>query len=277
MVEQTKVPYRSIVRAPPGKSLISLDLSAAESWIVAHLSQDQNMLQELSSGDLHSFTACIIFEIPVPSGSGKARFKGIIDEAQRYMGKKTNHGSGYRMSAFKMTDEINKDGQITVSLYQVKRYAALWHNTFAIKSWWFDIEEKLNNNNRTLTTTYGRSREFFSLWSDDLLKEATAYEPQSTVADHMRGRIHPELGIKGGIREIYYLYKDFPEIKLLQTAHDSLLLEAPSDSCEEIALQCQSLLLRPLVVRGETFKIPVDCDIYPERWGENKRKLPTAS
>ena len=268
-----KIPYRSIICSPPNKSLLALDLSAAETWVVAYLTDDPNMKRELSAGDIHSFSACIISDIPIPEGTGKARYKPFIDEQTRYIGKKTNHGSSYRMGIYKQAEAINKDGVVTVSLKQVKTWHNRWHNTFLVKNWWREIEEGLQRNNRTMTTTYNRTRTFYGIWGDSLFKEATAYEPQSTVADHMRGRVHPELGIEGGIRAIRKAFLPYPEIKLIQTAHDSILMEVPDDIVDEIGLKSQSLLSRPLVIKGETFTIPVDCDIYPKRWGEDKRSI----
>lgn len=264
-----KLPLRSIICAPAGKSLISLDLSAAETWIVAHLANDPNMISQLATGDIHSFSARVVFEKSLADP---------VSEQERYIGKKVNHSASYRTSPYKMCEFINKEGNITVSLHQVKQWHARWHSTFMIRQWWNDIEERLRIQNRRLTTTYKRSRTFYGLWNDDLLKEATAYEPQSTVADHMRGRLHPELQIPGGIREIRkQITSQYPEILEIQTAHDSILLECPTSLVSEIGERCYRLLKRPLIIRDSTFTIPVDCDIYPERWGEGKRKLKFAA
>jgi hypothetical protein len=136
--------------------------------------------------------------------------------------------------------------------------------------WWAEIDDKLRRD-RILITPYRRKRTFLGLWNDDLLKEATAYVPQSTVGDHMNGAVQPELGIEGGLKAIYHqiIIPSKEEIKMIQTAHDSVVLDCPKPLISEISEQTVSLLHRPLVVNGETFTIPVDCDIYPERWGEH--------
>jgi hypothetical protein len=135
--------------------------------------------------------------------------------------------------------------------------------------WWAEIDDTLRRT-RCLVTPYRRKRMFFGLWNDDLLKEATAYVPQSTVADHMNGAVQPELGIEGGLLEIYrkIVVPSKFEVKMIQTAHDSVVLETPKPLLSEMSEKVVSILKRPLVVNGETFTIPVDCDIYPERWGE---------
>lgn len=254
-----------MIVASPGYSLISVDLSAAESWVVAHLANDSNMKRELAGGDLHSFSARVIYSIP----QGQP-----VEDGQRYMGKKMNHSCAYRTSPNMLTIAINKEGGMTVSLPQVKRWHERWHAAFHIKYWWIEIEDKLRAT-RTLTTCYGKRRRFYGIWNNDLLKEATAFEPQSTVAYHMNGAIHPELGIPGGLREIRkQITGPNPEIRMIQTAHDSVLIECPKAVELEIAERVSRLLYRPLIVNGQEFTIPVDCVIYPERWEENGQKMP---
>ena len=253
-------PIRSIIRARDGCSLISVDLSAAEAWVVAYLANDVNMQRELENGDLHKFAASIIFQKPVEE----------ITKSERYVGKKANHSLNYRTSASKLCESINKEGIITVSLPQAKTYWTRWHAAFNVKYWWAEIDDKLRRD-RILITPYRRKRIFYGLWNDDLLKEATAYVPQSTVADHMNGAVQPEVGRRGGLLEIYrkIVVPSKGEIKMIQTAHDSVLIECPQKLISEISQRVLSLLRRPLMVNGQTFTIPVDCDIYPERWGES--------
>lgn len=258
--EKRRLPLRSIIRARANCSLISVDLSAAEAWIVAYLARDENMKRELADGDLHKYAASIIFQKPA----------NLITKEERYVGKKGNHSLNYRTSAGKLCESINKEGIVTVSLPQAKTYYERWHSAFNVRMWWAEIDDTLRKA-RAITTPYRRKRTFFGLWNDDLLKEATAYVPQSTVADHMNGAVQPELGIPGGLLEIYrkIIVPSAGEIKMIQTAHDSVVLECPKPLLSEISEQTVSILRRPLVVNGEEFTIPVDCDIYPERWGEH--------
>jgi len=253
-------PIRSIIRARDGCSLISVDLSAAEAWIVAYLANDLNMQRELREGDVHKFAASIVFQ--------KA-LEDVTKIERNEVGKPCNHSLNYRTSANKLCETINKKGVITVSLPAAKTYWNRWHSVFNVRFWWSEIDDKLRRD-RTLVTPYGRKRTFFGLWNDDLLKEATAYVPQSTVADHMNGNVQDELGIEGGLLTIHnrIIKKHDDEIKMIQTAHDSVVIETPRTIISEIAEEVVSILRRPLVVNGETFTIPVDCDIYPERWGE---------
>jgi hypothetical protein len=141
---------------------------------------------------------------------------------------------------------------------------------FEVTQWWMEIQRELSQTRR-LKTPYGRERTFYGQWGESLFKEAYAYIPQSTVADHCLGATQPELGVQGGIRGIYKeVVLPNPEIKLLNTSHDSLILECPLGLEDEIGPRVYNLLKRPLLVNGEEFTIPVDAEIG-ERWGEMEK------
>lgn len=265
----TKLPIRSMYRAPKGKTLCAFDLSAAEAWIVAYLSNDPNMKRELADGDLHSYSATGIYDLKVDfSIPGKAKYEGIVTKDQRYIGKKMNHAGNYRTGPFKIAEFINKEGNITISVADAKLFHSKWLTAFNLQNWWNEIDI-IATTTRTMTTCYGFRRKFWGIYNEDLKKEMTAFEPQSTVADHMHGAIHPELGIRGGNIGIYedIVLPSNGDIAMCNTAHDSVMLEVPTGIVSEIIPRVVSLLRRPLVIRGEEFTIPVDAEIG-ERWGE---------
>jgi len=266
-----KLPIRSMYVAPKGKTLCGFDLSAAEAWIVAYLAADENMKRELAGGDLHSYSAVGIFDLTVDlSVPGKAKYKDIPDE-KRYVGKKMNHAGNYRTGPFKIAEFINKEGIISISVADAKRFHQKWLATFNLQNWWNEID-MIANSTRVMKTVYGFERRFWGVYGDDLKKEMTAFEPQSTVADHMHGAVHPELGIRGGNLGIYedIVLPSKGEIAMCNTAHDSVMLEVPTPLVSSVVEQCISLLKRPLVVKGEMFTIPVDAEVG-ERWKEMER------
>lgn len=258
---------RSMYRAPAGKVLCGFDLSAAEAWVVAYLANEPNMKRELAEGDIHSFSACNIFDLPIPQGEGKSRYSFVTGD-QRYVGKKMNHASNYRTGVYKTAEFINKEGIITVSVADAKQYQAKWLSAFNLHNWWAEIDF-IAGAGRTITTAYGFRRRFWGIYNDKLKKEMTAFEPQSTVADHLLGAIQPELGIKGGALSVYHdiVAPSNGEIRICNTAHDSLMMEVPYLIHREIMDRVITLLQRPLVVKGEQFTIPVDAEVG-ERWKE---------
>lgn len=261
-----KVSLRSMLVAQKGSTLISCDLAQAEAWIVAYLSHDATMLDALKNGDIHRKTGAIIFECA----------EDAVTKDMRYLGKKSNHAFNYKQGAFKAAETINKESDkppyITVNVKQTKKFRENYLRAYRIESWWLSIEEELKRN-RTLTTPYGRTRRFYGFWGDDLFKEAVAFKPQSTVGDHALGLIQKELGIRGGVKGVYEdLCRGSKEIRIVNTAHDSVVVECPTQLVDEVAPHIVALMHRPILIEGEECLIPVDCEVG-ERWGEmSKRK-----
>lgn len=281
-----KVHVRSMVCAPKGKVFVAVDLSQAESWIVAYLANERNMKKALQFGDIHTESAgnALFFaHIACPhnwiANDSKDKWTcehcgNIVDKVGRYVGKRYNHASAYRMGAERAAEVINKDSDkppyFTVTVAESKKFSTAWHNYFKLHHWWSEIERQLGVN-RTLVTPYGRSRTFFAQWGPELFKEATAFVPQSTVGDHFNGAVCPELGIEGGLIEIYkQLVKPYEDHKIINQSHDSCMLEVPEAIGPEIGIRMQHLLRRPLVINNEEFVIPTDGEIG-QRWGELER------
>lgn len=189
--------------------------------------------------------------------------------------------SAYRMGPERAAEVINKDSDkppyVTVTVAESKQFNKAWHDYYNLKNWWSEIERTLYLT-RTITTVYGRSRTFYAQWGNELFKEATAFEPQSTVGDHFNGAVHPELGIEGGLDSVYFNLVE-PYFcgdnycthvschKIVNQSHDSAILEVPLAVADEILGETKRYLLRPLVIGGEEFTIPVDGEIG-DRMGE---------
>ena len=249
---------RSMIVAPKGHVLMSFDLNQAESWVVAYLANELNMKYSLQYSDIHTDTAHALTNIP----------KDEITKPVRYTYKRCNHAFSYRMSASRFVQVVNKDSDkppyLVLSLEQGKELYKKWHDYYNLKDWWNDIEISLGSK-RELITPYGRRRVFFAQWGNELFKEATAFIPQSTVADHLNGAVQPESNIIGGLLEVYKQYGK--AINIVNQSHDSIMAEVPIGIQDEISSAVIGLIKRPLVINDEQFTIPVTCEIG-ERWGE---------
>ncbi len=272
-----------MVAAPKGVLLANFDLSQAESWVVAYLADEQKMKHALMYGDIHTETAgnalffgtvgCEhIWKKQQDKSYVCAVCSRIVTEVMRYTGKRTNHASSYGMGPFRFAEVVNKESDqppfVTISIAQAKQYSANWHSYYTgIAQWWKRIQYQLGID-RTIVTPYGFPRVFFGQWGDELFKEAYAFIPQSTVADHFNGAIQPELGLPGGLIEVRNRIrtKSLPA-RILNQSHDSCLILFKEECKDELLPLVHSTLLRPMVVEGEQFTIPVDCEIG-ERWGE---------
>ena len=260
--------FRSMLVAPKDHVLIQWDLAQAESWIVAHLTDDDNMKYSLKHGDIHTDTAIDALGLWKPA---KGEERKNIPKNQRYMGKQANHAYAYRMGFKKGAEIINKRSHlppyVTVTGSTTKQHQMKWTSYYNVKPWWKQIEDKLSAT-RMLVNCYGQVRTFYDQWGSALFNEATAFEPQSTVADHWNGQVHPDLGIEGGVLTVYDEFVVARKaIKIVNQAHDSMMAEVHKDIVDDIVMPITLLLRRPLVVNDMEFTIPVDCEIG-ERNGE---------
>lgn len=248
------------VPSKPDHVYIAIDLKQAESWIVAYMADEPNIKHSLQFGDFHLDTAA------------NALFKcdpTTVTKVMRYCGKQNNHANSYGMSDFRRMQVFNQNSDkppyMVVTLSQSKEWGKAWHEYyFRIKqNYWRGIQDDLQD--RIIITPYGRWRQFHERWGDELFKQAYAHVPQSTVSDHFKGKLHPELGIPGGLLEVR---KRFGKcLTIVNEAHDSFLGECHKNDARQILQDCIPILQRPLVVNGEQFTIPCDCEIG-SRWGE---------
>ena len=106
--------------APSGSCLISADYSQIELRIMAHLSQDENLLVAFENHlDVHSHTASILFNCNIMEVTGEQRRKA----------KAINFGLIYGMSAFGLSKQINCDRKQASELinYYFQRYPGVLH------------------------------------------------------------------------------------------------------------------------------------------------------
>lgn len=256
---------RSFFIADEGMELAEFDLNRGESWVYAHLSQDPELLRIHKTGaDFHSETAAAI-----STAFGEAlTVEWIIANKHgagykiRYLGKRVNHASSYRMGPFRGAEVVNSEADdtgIVITTAQMREAQELWLQKYwGIKSWWRDIDMQLENSRR-LTTPYGRERIFYGWMSDRLKKEATAYVPQSTSVDYLNS---------GMLRVYNALDEDNGGfIQLLHQNHDSILVQYPVGRRDEVAGEIKRLIESVVVINGCEVTIPVESG-YGQTWKE---------
>ena len=225
--------------------LIELDKAGAEWVIVAHLSNDANMLEVLEQNKSpHIVTGSLISGAPeefvemesklvgnhtdpVTIEELREPFKKLIEPewfmprifSIRQMGKKSNHGLNYNMKykRFALENEIEEGvAKKIVTLYREVAYPD-------ITKWHTSIENQLRED-RTLINLFGRKRRFLDGWGPELFDQAFAFIPQSSVFDLTRvGMVQT------------YNDPSLDMYQLLAQVHDSLLYQAPITDTKKVA------------------------------------------
>jgi DNA polymerase I-like protein with 3'-5' exonuclease and polymerase domains len=272
MVCAPKKLFPDEIPTPKKYLLLSVDLSQAESWIVAFLARDLAMKDALMNDDIHNTCARTIFpeletftQDVIPKKEFAKKF-----EQQRFGAKQTNHATSYMEGPELFTLIYNmraiEFGYDSISIRQAKIFQSRWHNKFCnVKPWWDDILRELYDNGGVITTPYGRKRLFRGPINRNLQKEAVAYKPQNTVGMHFNGAIQKFNPVPGGLIEIR---KRIPkEVQIVNQAHDSAIFITPTAIWQDVYSIAKDCLFRPVIVNGEEVWIPVDGEIG-ERWGE---------
>lgn len=231
---------RSIFIADPGKVLVNADLSQAEARVVAYLAKEERMINIFNSGqDIHRFNASIIFGCRAEE----------VTPSQRQTAKNRVHGANYRIGPAKAaklagtTEEKARE--------DLNKYKAHFPN---LENWWKKVEEQVGKT-RIMTNLFGRKRIFFGRWGHELVNEAIAYVPQSTVGDLLNF---------GLIRAWDNLP---PGWTISANNHDSILAQVPEGTDEiHIVKFFRHYLEIPMQVNGYTFTIPVDIKVGLD-WG----------
>lgn len=258
---------RSFLIPTPGNIFIQGDLSQAESWIVAYSAKNENMIWSLNNSDIHVNTAEDFDDLVVGS-TPLDQWKSGLWKLKRYTAKRCNHAFAYRMTAPRFVQVFNKDAIDmhipAMSNKDGNTYRNKWLKRYALKSWWDEIEQTLGVTH-TLTTPYGRIRSFFAAWGQELFKEATAFIPQSTVADHFNGAVQPELGIEGGLLKLWSIWKD--RCKFVNQSHDSCIVDIHPSMQDDYIGDFLKYIRRPIMIKDVQFTIPASIEVG-DRWGD---------
>lgn len=258
--------FKRYMLADQGYLAYSLDLAQAENRVVAYTSPEPNMIKAFESKvDIHRYTGCMIQSL---IEGRKIKLEEVTDEF-RQKGKKSNHGLNYQMG-YKEFALHNKMPEA-----EAQQICDAYHAAYpGVAQGWAWQLEKLRKD-KTLESCWlktrgvpeelctPRKRTFRAplLMADgklnkDLLKEASSFIPQNTVAEGVNLR---------GILYVYYNQKEFKHVSLLNQVHDSLVFQIPLSAGWNYHAEAVNLikasLEQPITWKETEFSIPVDIEV----------------
>jgi len=209
---------RGAIIAQPGWKLLSVDYSQVELRIMAHITQDANLLEAFRQGqDIHAATAALVHRIPIDQ----------VTKSQRIFAKRVNFGLLYGMGAHRLA----RDSDLTYA--EATRFIDEYFAKMPRVKEYLDNAKQLASTTGVLTTLYGRRRNFPALMAtgnralrQSAEREAINMPIQGTAADIIK------LAMIDLHREL--IQRQLPTRILLQV-HDELVLETPEDQVEEAA------------------------------------------
>lgn len=193
---------QDIAIAPRGMVIVQGDQSGAEALIVAYLSRPgryralfENNIKPHTFLALHLFfeyfglTSDSVFLRMEPhefatNDAWSALHKQIKNSGKPYdIGKRTAHGSSYRMGARTFRDANIKQskGSLRLSIPECEKFLGMFRRLFPeVVEWQEDIEIAIRSKRR-LENLFGFPREFERELTDSYIREGISWIPQSTV------------------------------------------------------------------------------------------------
>jgi DNA polymerase-1 len=210
--------------APPGCSIISADYSQIELRIMAHLSQDEGLLEAFAHGeDVHRHTASEVFGTPADA---------VTSEQRRYA-KVINFGLIYGMSAFGLAQQLGIERSAAQSY--MERYFARYPG---VAEYMAKTREQARNQGY-VETVFGRR-----LWLPDIRSGNQARRggaERAAINAPMQGTA-ADL-IKRAMVAVYrWLVDRSLQTRLIMQVHDELVLEAANDEVELVKTSLPQLM-----------------------------------
>lgn len=239
---------RNIFVAAPGYILLDADYAQIELRILAHLSQDPNLLQAFADDiDVHKATASSLFSVPVAE----------VNAEQRDIAKTVNFSIVYGISDFGLARDLG------ISIGKAHDYIAAYDARYQKVREWLNNTIKLAYDQGYVETILGRRRYVAELKSSDTNvrnfgERAAANAPvQGTAADLIKiamVRIHDAF-IKNNL-----------DAHLVLQVHDELLVEASVQDAKTAAK-----ILQESMVEAMSLSVPLVAEVASgQSWGEIK-------
>ena len=210
--------------APPGHVIVSADYSQIELRIMAHISQDENLLRAFAEGvDVHKATASEVFGVPV---------NDVASEQRRYA-KVINFGLIYGMSAHGLAKNLGIERSAAAA------YIDRYFQRFAGVKRYMDDTRTMAKAQGYVETVFGRR-----LWLPEInsgngplraaAERAAINAPmQGTAADLIKlamVAVQDTLDSQG------------KRSRIIMQVHDELVLEVPDDEVEWVRTELPRLM-----------------------------------
>jgi DNA polymerase-1 len=210
--------------APEGRRLLSVDYSQIELRVLAHISQDETLLDAFAQGqDIHAATAAAVYGISLEQ----------VTYDQRSFAKRVNFGLIYGMGAHRLA----RDSDLTFA--EAEAFIRTYFQRLPGVEKYIDDTRRAASQPEGLKTLFGRRRTFPALTNprsgrqekEAELRAAVNMPIQGTAADIMK---------RAMIDMFHEIRRAGLDAVMTLQVHDELVLEVPDD---------QIVPTRDLVVR----------------------------
>lgn len=205
---------RKMFVASDGCVLLSADYSQIELRLLAHFSQDENMIAAFNEGaDIHALTASKMFRVPLDS----------VTSSMRSSAKAINFGIIYGISSFGLA----KNAQVTTG--QARQFMEEYFRTYPKVKEYMDQNVKEAKEKGYLRTMLGRIRYFPEFASSQY--NLRAFAERAAMNMPLQGSASDI--IKMAMLRVYSAIKEKNlRSRLILQVHDELILDVPVEEVD---------------------------------------------
>jgi len=202
--------------APKGRVLLSADYSQIELRIMAHLSEDERLLEAFRRGeDIHASTAAAIFNCSIEE----------VDETQRRQAKTVNFGVMYGMGS------VSLGKQLGISSAEAKAFIDSYFQRFSGVASYIEDTKEMARRNGYVTTLLNRRRYMPEL--ESTAPQVRAFAERMAVNMPIQGSA-ADLIKKAMISVQEWIWQGSVPADMLIQVHDELVFEVDGDAVEEV-------------------------------------------
>ncbi len=232
--------------APKNMKLIGADYSQVELRILAHLSEDEELMETFEKGeDLHAKTAAEIFDVK----------RSDVDEKMRDRAKRVNFGIVYGITEYGLSRDLG------ISQEEAKKYIERFFDLYPKTREFIDRLIELAEKNHYAATIFNRRRYLPNINSNNWQqrnydrRNAINTPIQGSAADLMKVAM---IDVKQKLDE-----GELPG-KLLLQIHDELIMEVPESATKEARRELKETMENSLKLKT-SLKVDVESG---NNWGE---------
>ncbi len=231
--------------AEKGFKVMAADYSQIELRIMAHLSQDENLLDSFAKNqDVHSRTASQVFEVEIDE----------VTSDQRRAAKAINFGLMYGMSAFGLAKQLN------VSRKKAADYMSRYFEQYPKVADFMKTIKTEAKENAYVDTLFGRRLYFPEIKNRNGRIRAGA--ERAAINAPMQGTAADI--IKKAMLSVYAEIKNNADIRMIMQVHDELVFEVREEKQKEL-----TALVKDLMENAVKLDIPLKVDTgIGDNWDE---------
>ncbi|WP_115709421.1 DNA polymerase I [Legionella sainthelensi] len=226
---------RTAFIAPKDNIILAADYSQIELRIMAHLSQDENLLKAFANGwDVHAATASEIFQIPLEE----------INNEQRRRAKAINFGLIYGMSSFGLAKQIGVERQ------DAQHYIDTYFQRYPKVLEYMNRTRHQAHHQGYVETLFGRRLYLPEINARNLMRQKAAERTainapmQGTAADIIKNAMICIAKWQNS--------HEIPPARMIMQVHDELVFEVNKN-----AIESSKEIIRKLMEQTVTLSVPL--------------------